>query len=248
MSRLLVIIPCYNEAQRLNIPLYKKQLVENLNVDLLFVDDGSEDNTINKIQELQKLFINRINYLSKLDNTGKADAVYNGFWHLQNNSDYSSDIYQYVGYIDADLAVSINEINRIAERTILENKCFGFGSRWKRIGSHIERKLIRHYVGRIFATIASELLEIGVYDTQCGAKVFKREIADDIFKNPFNVNWAFDVEIFFRILKIFPKEEIDKYCIEIPLKNWRDVEGSKVKLTDSIKVINDIWTLKRIYR
>lgn len=239
----IIVIPCYNEELRLNLPQYTEELENNPQVCILFVDDGSKDNTIGKIQELKNVFPERVSCLVKKQNGGKSLAVYDGFKYALS----SSVGFGYIGYIDADLAVSISEISAIKEFIALTDRDFGFGSRWHRIGSNIERKFIRHYIGRLFATIASMLLDLGVYDTQCGAKVFKRDLAEKIFIHPFNVSWAFDVEIFFRLLQIFHKDEFDKHCIEYPLQQWRDVEGSKVKYLDSIRVMRDFLILRKIY-
>lgn len=244
-NKLLLVIPCYNEESRLNINQYTEQLNRNIDVSILFVDDGSKDSTLDKINNLKSIFPNRITYIKKSKNEGKALAIYSGFKEILSSPLLSK--FQYIGYIDADLAVSIDEIDAIKNNTISEEKLFGFGSRWKRIGSNIDRNLVRHYIGRIFATIASKILKLGVYDTQCGAKVFHKDLVNKIFNTPFNVNWVFDVEIFFRIIKIYSIRNFDKYCIEIPLKEWKDIKGSKVKYTDIIRIIRDFITLTKIY-
>lgn len=242
-SNLLIVIPCFNEYKRLDIPQYVESLNNNKNISLLFVDDGSEDLTIERIEKLQKEFPHRIIFLRKEKNEGKAAAIYDGFSYAINHLEYD-----YIGYIDADLAVDIEEIHHLQNILLQENKQFIFGARWKRIGSKIKRKLVRHYIGRIFATIASLLLNLGIYDTQCGAKIFTNDLAKKVFTDKFNVNWCFDIEIFFRLLKIFPRENFDKYCLEFPLKSWKDVDGSKIKVTHTINVLKDFWILHKKYR
>lgn len=242
-KEVLIVIPCYNEYERLNTSQYTKELDRNKSISILFVDDGSNDNTPHRFKELKDIFPHRVHFLVKEKNEGKAAAIYDGVRYALENYRY-----EYLGYIDADLAVSIDEIMTLSVVLQQENKDFIFGSRWKRIGSKIERKFIRHYVGRIFATIASVLLDLGVYDTQCGAKVFTAEVAQKVFTGKFNVSWSFDIEIFFRLLKIFTKDDFDKHCIELPLKQWKDVDGSKVKITHTIKVLKDFWILYKLYR
>ena len=242
-QNLLVIIPCFNEYKRLNTKEYSVCLQRNKQVSILFVDDGSKDRTVEKFKELKEIFPDRVNFLLKNKNEGKAAAIYDGMTFAIKNIQCN-----YLGYIDADLSVSIDEITNLANILSSENKQFIFGSRWKRIGSRIERKITRHYIGRIFATISSIILDIGVYDTQCGAKIFTVDLAKKVFTQRFNVNWLFDVEIFFRLLQIFPKDKFDHYCLEYPLKYWKDVDGSKIKFIHGISTLKDFWILKNIYK
>ena len=105
------------------------------------------------------------------------------------------------------------------------------GSRVKMLGWRIERETVRHYMGRLFATCASLTLNLPVYDTQCGAKVFARHPAIvAAFAEPFSVSWIFDVELIARIASTLPLVEREEMIIEHPLRQWRDVAGSKVKL------------------
>jgi dolichyl-phosphate beta-glucosyltransferase len=99
------------------------------------------------------------------------------------------------------------------------------------LGRHITRRARRHYLGRVFATFASILLRIPVYDTQCGAKVFRAtpELRAAI-ESPFRSSWVFDVELIGRLLvgsttvAPVPLREFE----EMPLREWRDVSGSRL--------------------
>jgi len=112
------------------------------------------------------------------------------------------------------------------------------GSRVLLLGRRIERRAVKHYLGRVFATCASLLLGISVYDTQCGAKIFKnREELRKVFAKPFKVNWIFDVEMLARFSiaeKTSPLETSSRW-VEVPLAEWVDVRGSKVTFKDYIK-------------
>lgn len=238
----IVVIPCYNEAQRLKTDSYLRSLKNLPELAVIFVNDGSKDNTLEKLKSLADLLPDQISVLNLDKNGGKAQAVFHGVQLALSEKP------EYVGYIDADLAVSLEEFQRLLSHAKNNQKRFVFGSRWKRIGSKIERKLFRHAVGRVFSTIASNLLDLGVYDTQCGAKVFDAKTAAFVFDKPFHVNWVFDVEIFFRLLEIFPRENIDQYVSEVPLGEWIDVAGSKVKMSHSINIFKDFITLNNKYR
>ena len=82
------------------------------------------------------------------------------------------------------------------------------GSRLKRLGANIERKLSRHYIGRVFATGASLITQLPVYDSQCGAKFFRTDIVETLFGKKFITKWVFDVEILIRARNHFGKYEI----------------------------------------
>lgn len=127
---LLIIIPCFNEYKRLNTKEYSVCLQRNKQVSILFVDDGSKDRTVEKFKELKEIFPDRVNFLLKNKNEGKAAAIYDGMTFAIKNIQCN-----YLGYIDADLSVSIDEITNLANILSSENKQFIFGSRWKRIGS-----------------------------------------------------------------------------------------------------------------
>lgn len=238
----IIVIPCYNEEKRLNQTAYLASLQQLPELTLLFVNDGSKDNTIEILQNLAATNPVQISFLNLKTNQGKAGAVYYGITEALKHHP------EYIGFIDADLAVSLEEFQNLLDIARNEKKDFVFGARWRRIGSNISRKISRHYSGRVFATIASNLLNLSVYDTQCGAKVFTKDIAEKITASPFNVSWIFDVEIFFRLLRHIPNSEFDKHCLEVPLKEWRDVDGSKVKFSHSFRVMTDFWKLRKLYR
>ena len=112
----------------------------------------------------------RISVLDLKNNVGKAAAVREGM--LAANLWKSFSI---IGFLDADLSTPISEVPNLVAH-FKNEVLFVFGSRCRRIGAEVKRKLYRHIFGRVFATFASNMLSLPVYDTQCGAKFFKREI------------------------------------------------------------------------
>jgi dolichyl-phosphate beta-glucosyltransferase len=103
------------------------------------------------------------------------------------------------------------------------------GIRIKRLGSKVDRKLIRHYLGRVFATFVSLMLGLPTYDTQCGAKIISANLAKEICNNPFSSAWFFDVELIMRIKKLKGEEYTINNIYEYPLFEWNEIEGSKIK-------------------
>jgi dolichyl-phosphate beta-glucosyltransferase len=123
-----------------------------------------------------------------------------------------------------------------------------FGSRVARLGSSIERNAWRHYLGRAYATVASIALGITVYDTQCGAKVFRvNETLVAALAEPFRSSWAFDVELLGRLLRGTPStpgEPVTSF-VEVPLDTWRDVAGSKLRVAPALGALADLVTIAR---
>lgn len=224
--KVCIVIPCYNEEKRLDLEKYKNFLDIHTSVTILFVNDGSSDSTLSILKEFTKDFTNA-DYLNLEQNMGKANAVRAG---MLKALEVEYDLY---AYMDADLAVELDEVPHFVNIFQLDNIQLVMGSRWMRLGSDIKRKVSRHYIGRIFATLASISLGLKVYDTQCGAKFFRRDLASYLFKDKLNAKWLFDVELLFRYMKNTSYNVSNVF--EYPVKKWTDVDGSKLKLRDFLK-------------
>jgi dolichyl-phosphate beta-glucosyltransferase len=246
MTSTLIVIPCYNETGRIALDEFDRFAEAHPSVHFLFVNDGSTDDTLARLRELEASAPGRCSVLDRQPNRGKAEAVRVGMLAaIERGATYA-------GYWDADLATPLREIPRFVrmlddhpDREVL------FGSRVKLLGRTIERRALRHYLGRVFATVASETLGLAVYDTQCGAKLFRvtPEIAA-LFGEPFCTNWIFDVELIARMIQQRrgstlrdPAEAI----YEVPLDQWVDVPGSKVRPGDFLVAIWEIAKIRRRY-
>jgi hypothetical protein len=121
------------------------------------------------------------------------------------------------------------------------------GSRVKLLGRKIERRRSRHYLGRVFATAVSASLGLDVYDTQCGAKLFRASPSiKALFQQPFHSRWIFDVEILARLIQARRGRELpqaEDVIYEFPLREWRDIAGSKLEYSDFVRAA---WELLRI--
>jgi glycosyltransferase involved in cell wall biosynthesis len=221
-SRATVVVPCFNEERRLQ-PEGLLQLLADPSVDLTLVDDGSSDGTLSKLEEIRQRQPTRVNVVALTRNSGKAEAVRAG---MKDALSRGSAI---ICYLDADLATPPGEMLELIKH--LEHGPFDvvLGARVALLGRHIERQPVRHYLGRVFATLASLSLDLRVYDTQCGAKAFRatKELAAAL-EAPFSSRWVFDVELLGRLLTAGVAPE---RFAEVPLKEWRDVKGSNLKPT-----------------
>lgn len=232
MRKTRIIVPCYNESKRLNQTAFLHALDKDSDLSFLFVDDGSTDNTLTVLRSLKEKSSARVDILSLERNSGKAEAVRQGIlMSLEGPFDN-------VGFWDADLATPLGEIEefcRLLDSTGVE---MVLGSRIRLLGRKVERSATRHYLGRVFATCASVLLNLRVYDTQCGAKIFKNsDTLRQVFGSPFKVKWTFDVEMLarFPIVMCTSASEISSRWVELPLTEWADVKGSKIKPMDYIR-------------
>ena len=238
MGRSAVIVPCYNESRRLRKEEFMKFLGEQPSVDFYFVNDGSRDNTLEMLNNLAT-GSERCHVVDIPRNHGKAFAVYSGFTVAMKK-----DMFDYVGFWDADLATPLQIILEFSGFLDAHPACdIVTGCRIQRLGADIKRHASRHYLGRCFATLISMNLNLPVYDTQCGAKLFRNN--DDlagVFAKPFTSKWIFDVEILSRYKKIRSArgENIANAVYEYPLEEWHDIEGSKVKLIDGIFALIDL--------
>ena len=183
----VVVVPCFNEALRLDKPSFL-ELARSGRLRLLFVDDGSTDETPEVLRRLAKES-DALEVLNLPTNAGKAEALRVG---MRRAIDDGVGV---VGYCDADLSTPPWELLRLVERLESDPRLAAvFGSRVARLGSRIERTAFRHYAGRVYATLASVALGMTVYDTQCGAKVFRvgPELVHAL-EEPFPSGWVFDV-------------------------------------------------------
>jgi dolichyl-phosphate beta-glucosyltransferase len=239
--RIRIVVPCYNEAQRLDVGAFDRFLVTTTDVGFVFVNDGSKDDTLAVLRGIATRWPGRIDVIDQQPNAGKAEAVRVGM-----QTAFASGA-RYAGYFDADLATPLDAIEPFVDTLDrASNVDIVIGARLLLLGRHIERDAKRHYLGRIFATAASLVLDLPVYDTQCGAKLFRvNDVNRGLFETPFGSRWIFDVEIFARYLS-GPGSRDALY--ELPLERWTDVGDSKVKSSDFVRAIAEMASIYRTYR
>ena len=243
----IIVIPCFNESQRLPVDAFDRFLEEQNSVQFVFVDDGSRDDTFQIIKSLCNRHPKKTDILRLSRNSGKAEAVRQGLlFALSKKPDL-------MGFWDADLATPLTEIPRfISIFTKYPETKWVFGSRVKLLGRQIKRSEFRHYIGRVYATFVSLVLDLEIYDSQCGAKMFRVDsIIGLIISDKFRSKWVFDVELIARLIKYLKRTNItsaQSIIYEIPLESWNDVKGSKLKLNDFFMAIIDLFFIWKSIR
>jgi len=227
MPRSTLVVPCFNEAQRLPVEQLERFAEAEPDVGFVLVNDGSTDGTLELLQRLAARRPEQLEVLDLQPNRGKAEAVRQGMQRAFGSGA------AYVGYWDADLATPLDALAELEAQLAADPALLAvFGSRVKLLGRAIERRVWRHYLGRVFATAASVVLGLAVYDTQCGAKLFR--VSDEshaLFAEPFETEWSFDGESLARLIawrRARGGPPVETAIYEFPLRQWRDVGGSKV--------------------
>jgi glycosyltransferase involved in cell wall biosynthesis len=242
VSRVLLVVPCYNEAHRLDVDAFRRFQLNGHQIEFCFVNDGSGDGTLSVLESMRAEDPGRFSVVNLERNQGKAEAVRRGITASFDRADY-------IGFWDADLATPLTELPSFVDLlNTRKEKQMVFGARVRLLGREISRQPARHYVGRVGATLISSSLGLAVYDTQCGAKLFRAsETVREVFATPFLSRWLFDVEIIARYVQRTGRDAAAGAIYELPINVWHDVKGSKVKPLDFLRALRDLQKIRRAY-
>ena len=227
-----LVIPAYNEEQRL--PAYLDDIRAYLDhcprpAEVLVVDDGSRDGTAAYVRGVAAIDP-RIRLIQQPMNQGKGKAVERGVFEARG---------RYVLFTDADGATPIAELDKLLA-AVGERAEIAIGSR-RLVSAETERERtgLRQLMGNVFYSVVNFLAVPGIRDTQCGFKLFRNDVARELFRDLNEAGWAFDVELLYRA-------QLFGYGIaEVPV-NWHEVAGSKVNpLKDAIKMFLGIFRIRR---
>ena len=242
--RTVIVVPCYNEAQRLDVRRFLEFADADPLTDFVFVNDGSSDCTLEILEGLHHARPRRFSFVHLKNNRGKAEAVRRG---MLLALDLPAEC---VGYWDADLATPLEEISVF--RRVLETRLeieLVVGTRLALLGRKIDRHPLRHRLGRLFARAAAAVLGLAIYDTQCGAKLFRATpLLADALGDPLLSRWIVDVELLARLKMMRPAGQLPlaQVIYECPLESWREVAGSKLRPADFFKSLKELahiyWT------
>jgi dolichyl-phosphate beta-glucosyltransferase len=241
---LVLVVPCHNEAARLDSDAFVSFVRTHPHVHLVLVDDGSVDGTGEILERMRVAAPEAVTIVRHSPRRGKGEAVRAGILAGVTRRP------ALVGFLDADLATPLRAIDDflavLRDRPAIE---FVLGSRVMLMGRDIKRKPARHYFGRVFATAVSLVLDLPVYDTQCGAKMLRVNAQTaTLFAAPFRSEWIFDVELIARYLRlpVAPGEPARRDRLyELVLPAWHDKPGSKLRWHDFARAMPDLWYIWR---
>lgn len=232
--KLSIIIPTYNEEKRIEKTLnnyynfFLKKMVRDF--EILIVLNGCKDKTREIVESFSK-GKKQIIFKEFKEAIGKGGAVIEGFRLAE------SDL---IGYVDADGATKPETFYQLVEG--IKNYDGVIASRWIK-GAIIKRKqpITRRMSSRGFNVLVKLLFGLKIRDTQCGAKLFKKNAIKKVLPQLGITQWAFDIDLLYRMKK--NRFEV----VEIPTE-WEDIEGSKLNLKKTIpEMLLSIIRLRLIY-
>jgi len=212
-----VVIPAYNESKRLPETLHAVEDFfnsRNLSREILVVDDGSQDDTFQIAQSLQDR-ITGLKILCNDQNRGKGFSVRHGMLKA---------IGELALMMDADQSSPMEELDKLLPSVRDGHSDIAIGSRaLKNSEIVVHQPFYREPLGYLYNDLIQFLLLKGIEDTQCGFKLFRREVARDVFSRGKLVGFAFDVEV------LFIARKLGYRIAEIPIR-WRNDPDTKIKL------------------
>ena len=227
---LTIIIPAYNEEQRLPETLPKVVSVaeaQDYGIEILVVDNASTDRTAEIVRGVSAA--HPIVSLLSQPRPGKGAAVRKGM--LKGRGEY-------LFICDADLAMPIEQVNRFLPPA-LSDYDIAIASREAPGAVRYNEPWYRHTMGRVFNTLVRLVAVPDIQDTQCGFKCFRRQAAQDLFTTQTLDGWAFDVEV------LYIARQRGYRIVEVPI-DWYYGEGSRISpLRDSLNMAREVFRIRR---
>ncbi|HTM66432.1 MAG TPA: glycosyltransferase [Flavipsychrobacter sp.] len=231
---LSLVIPCYNEAGRIEL-LYKDLAVFmeqwHASLEVIIINDGSKDNTLVLLQEhpVYKKYSNIISIYSQ-ENTGKGGALKNGVLRAKGN---------FILTLDADMATAPAELFRWIdlENGQLSDNTIYIGSREHTDSTINNVAGERKAAGNIFNFIVRMLTPLKAHDTQCGFKLYPARLAKNLFTDLKTYGWAHDVELLYHAVLL------NASIKEMPVY-WTAIADSKIRvLRDGFNMFLEVFRI-----
>ena len=221
---LSVIVPAYNEERRIGPTLEK--LVGHLTSrpfqwEVLVVDNGSDDGTVTVVETVASE-VPQVR-VETLPTAGKGLAVRHGMLNTDG---------EYRFMCDADMSMPVEHLDDFLDR-MGEDYDIIIGSRQTEGARRFGEPLIRHLMGRVFNWVVRLVAVGGFQDTQCGFKMFRGDLADEIFPLQRATGFGFDVEV------LFIAKRQGASILEMPI-DWHHEPSSKISpVADSVRMVMD---------
>lgn len=226
-----IVIPAYNEESRLPETLRKIETYFATATweqhEIIVVDDGSRDSTVAGAQAFASEHLN-IRVLRNPGNRGKGYSVRHGMLDAK---------FDWCLFSDADLSTPIEELDKLWAAIVRENAQVAIGSRAldrSLVGVH--QSAFREASGRFFNAVMRLTIGLPISDTQCGFKLFRRDVAREAFKRQTLERWGFDVEV------LFIASRLGNRIAEVPVR-WDNAEGSKLSIWSGATAF---WELAKV--
>ncbi len=229
MRSVSIVLPSYNEAKRLPATLDEVSTFCEREFDeweVIVVDDGSTDATADVVR-----FHEHVKYLRNERNLGKGRSVRNGMLAARNAT---------VLFSDVDLSTPIEESLALLQE-IEDGADVVIANRVVKSDKVVHRTPLRRLVAACFRLFVRVVALRGIDDTQCGFKMFRREVAQDVFARQQLEGWAFDVEI------LFLAQQLGYTIAQVPVE-WRESGESRLTVFSPFVMAADILKIRYLHR
>jgi dolichyl-phosphate beta-glucosyltransferase len=216
-----ILVPAYNESRRIESTLQK--ILEYLpghfeKSEVIVVDDGSSDGTGDLVESR---FADRVRVIRRPKRGGKGAAIKSGVMAARG---------EWILFVDADLSIPIEEVEKLA--AFGEKTPIVIGSK-RAPGSEIEYPAIRHFLGGIGQTLISVFVVSGFEDTQCGFKLYRTDVAQELFEHQRIAGFGFDFEV------LFLARRMGRGVSEVPVRCAHKIGGT-VRLKTYLGVLEEV--------
>ena len=236
LTHLRIVLPTYNEAARIKASVAKMKeweasLPDNLKVEWLFVNDGSQDKTLEEINTyLPQLKLARV--LNLPENRGKGWACREGILDEANP-------YDFVFFSDVDLAIPLKHILEFLEQFIKNSDLQIVLGKRNQEHQKIHKKGYRNFMSVLFRKWVALRLGMDVSDTQCGFKAFRKDVARELFRDLRRTRFSFDIEV---IVRAFIR---GFRLMELPVSCFNEGPSSVRIFRDSFRMLLELEVIRK---